>query len=86
MPTRQLFAVTLDPDRKRLVLWIVRVVREVNLKRMRQVLSSSLTFSGNVYYRYIRTSTLNGDMNEDSLDQAIYQPSAADIRPFIAMI
>ena len=37
-------------------------------------------FSGNVYYRYIRTNTLNGDLNEDSLDQSVYQPSAADMR------
>jgi outer membrane receptor protein involved in Fe transport len=35
--------------------------------------------SGNVYQRYIRTITLNGDLNDDSLDQAVYQPSAADI-------
>jgi outer membrane receptor protein involved in Fe transport len=35
-------------------------------------------FSGNVYYRDIRTRTLNGDINEDSLDQAIYQPGAAE--------
>jgi outer membrane receptor protein involved in Fe transport len=37
-----------------------------------------LTFSGNAYYRDIRTHTLNGDINEDSLDQSIYQPSAAE--------
>jgi outer membrane receptor protein involved in Fe transport len=35
-------------------------------------------FSGNAYYRNIRTRTLNGDINEDSLDQAIYQPGAAE--------
>ena len=35
--------------------------------------------SGNVYQRYIRTNTLNGDLNDDSLDQSVYQPSAADI-------
>jgi outer membrane receptor protein involved in Fe transport len=35
-------------------------------------------FSGNGYYRDIRTTTLNGDINEDSLDQAIYQPGAAE--------
>ncbi len=37
-----------------------------------------VSLSGNVYHRYIRTSTLNGDLNDDSLDQSIYQPSAAD--------
>ena len=41
-------------------------------------LSNTVTVSGNGYYRYIRTNTLNGDINEDSLDQAIYQPSAAE--------
>ena len=34
--------------------------------------------SGNVYYRHIRTNTFNGDINEDSLDQAMYQPNAAE--------
>jgi hypothetical protein len=36
------------------------------------------TFSGNVYYRDIRTNTLNGDINDGSLDQSVYQPSAAE--------
>ena len=35
-------------------------------------------FSGNAYYRRIRTSTLNADINEASLDQAVYQPNAAE--------
>ncbi len=34
--------------------------------------------SGNVFYRNIKTSTYNGDINEESLDQALYQPSAAE--------
>lgn len=46
--------------------------------RVRHSLSDKLSLSGNVYYRYIRTRTLNGDINEDSLDQAVYQPSAAE--------
>jgi outer membrane receptor protein involved in Fe transport len=45
----------------------------------RHSFSNTLSVSGNAYYRYIRTSTLNGDINEDSLDQSVYQPSAADI-------
>ena len=40
---------------------------------------NNLSFSGNTYFRYIRTRTLNGDLNDDSLDQSVYQPSAADI-------
>jgi hypothetical protein len=38
----------------------------------------TLIFSGNAYYRDIRTHTLNGDINEDSLDQSLYQPNAAE--------
>ena len=43
-----------------------------------QSLSDTLSFSGNLYWRRIRTSTLNGDVNDDSLDQAVYQPNAAE--------
>ena len=45
---------------------------------LRHNLSSGVTFSGNAYFRYIRTRTLNGDMNEESLDQAMYQPGATE--------
>jgi outer membrane receptor protein involved in Fe transport len=34
--------------------------------------------SGNIYYRHIRTGTLNGDVNVDSLDQSLYQPNASE--------
>jgi outer membrane receptor protein involved in Fe transport len=44
----------------------------------RRSLSDRLSLSGNVYYRDIHTDTLNGDINEDSLDQSLYQPSAAE--------
>ncbi len=44
----------------------------------RRSVNNSLTFSGNAYFRYIRTNTLNGDINEDSLDQSVYQPGAAE--------
>jgi outer membrane receptor protein involved in Fe transport len=40
--------------------------------------SDSLQLSGNLYYRRIRTATLNGDINDDALDQAVYQPGAAE--------
>ena len=39
---------------------------------------NNLTLSGNAYYRDIRTGAFNGDINEDSLDQSIYQPGAAE--------
>ena len=41
-------------------------------------ISSRLAISGNAYFRSIRTNTLNGDINEDSLDQSVYQPGAAE--------
>ncbi len=45
---------------------------------LRHNASSAVSFSGNAYFRYIRTRTLNGDINEGSLDQAIYQPGPAE--------
>jgi len=40
--------------------------------------SASLLFSGNAYYRDIKTSTLNGDINDGSLTAAVYQPNAVE--------
>ena len=45
---------------------------------LRRKLSNAVTFSGNAYFRHIRTRTLNGDLNEGSLDQSVYQPSAGE--------
>ena len=36
------------------------------------------TMSANAYFRYLRTSTVNPNLNTDSLDQSVYQPSLAD--------
>jgi outer membrane receptor protein involved in Fe transport len=44
----------------------------------RRSLNSWMALSGNVYYRDIHTDTLNADINEDSLDQTVYQPNAAE--------
>lgn len=49
----------------------------VNLAASRS-LSDTLTLSGNAYYRRIRTRTLNGDLNDDSLAASVYQPDAAE--------
>ena len=54
------------------------IARRSSTSRRAHSSSAGLTFSGNAYYRDIRTNTLNGDINEDSLDQAMYQPSAAE--------
>ncbi len=44
----------------------------------RRSLNSLVSLSGNFYYRDIHTDILNGDINEDSLDQSIYQTTAAE--------
>jgi len=44
----------------------------------RRNLNERISVSGNVYYRDIHTHTFNGDINEDSLDQSIYQPTAEE--------
>lgn len=49
----------------------------LNLTARRNV-SSALSISGNAYFRHIRTRALNGDINEESLDQSLYQPSAGE--------
>jgi outer membrane receptor protein involved in Fe transport len=43
-----------------------------------QKLSDVITLSGNAYYRNIKTNTFNGDINDDSLGEALYQPSAGE--------
>jgi outer membrane receptor protein involved in Fe transport len=45
----------------------------------RRTLNRQWSFSGNAYFRDIQTDTFNGDINEDSLDQSVYQPGAAEI-------
>ncbi|MBS1855878.1 MAG: TonB-dependent receptor [Acidobacteria bacterium] len=45
---------------------------------LRHAPSSQLAFSGIAYFRYIRADTLNTNLNTNSLDQAVYQPTAAD--------
>lgn len=37
--------------------------------------SPSVRLSANVYARRVKANTLNADINEDSLDQSVYQPS-----------
>lgn len=46
--------------------------------------SDRLTLSGNAYFRYIRANTTNGDINDDSFDQPLYNLSAADIAALTA--
>jgi outer membrane receptor protein involved in Fe transport len=44
----------------------------------RHSVRDTLILSGTAYYRRIHSNTLNGDSNEDSLDQALYQPNAVE--------
>jgi outer membrane receptor protein involved in Fe transport len=44
----------------------------------RRALNSAWSVSSNAYFRYVRSLTLNGDINEESLDQSLYQPNAAE--------
>ena len=43
-----------------------------------QSLSEQWKLAGNAYVRSVRTRTYNGDLNEGSLDQSLYQPNAAE--------
>src|SRR5262249_41105411 len=38
----------------------------------------SLSLNANAYFRYVRTNTINGDINDDSFDQSLYNLSADD--------
>ena len=49
----------------------------INLAASRSV-GNGLALSGNVYWRRVHTRTFNGDVNDDALDQAVYQPNAAE--------
>jgi outer membrane receptor protein involved in Fe transport len=40
--------------------------------------SDALDLSANIYYRNIRTATLNGDINEGSLGENVYQPNTTE--------
>jgi outer membrane receptor protein involved in Fe transport len=55
----------------------------INLS-LRHDATSRLTLSGNVYFRYIRADTTNGDINEESFDESIYTLSAADVAALTA--
>jgi outer membrane receptor protein involved in Fe transport len=51
---------------------------------LRHSVNSNLIFSGNVYFRHIRADTNNGDINEGSFDESLYNLSAADIAALTA--
>jgi outer membrane receptor protein involved in Fe transport len=46
--------------------------------------TDNLAFSGNLYYRYVRADSSNGDLNDDSFDQSLYDLSKGDIAALTA--
>ena len=44
----------------------------------RHAFSDALSFSGNLFWRAIRTRTFNGDVNDDALGKNPYQPDAVE--------
>ncbi len=50
----------------------------------RHTFSNTLTFSGNAWYRNIRTEGINANLNTGSFGESVYQPSAADIAALTA--
>jgi hypothetical protein len=49
----------------------------LNLQASHRV-SQQLQLAANAYYRRLHSDSLNGDMNDDALDQSVYQPNAAE--------
>ncbi len=50
----------------------------------RHSISDTLTFSGNVWYRYIRTEEINGNANNDAFDGNVYRLNSRDIAALTA--
>lgn len=51
---------------------------------LRHALGSRLVLAGNGWYRSVRTTTLNGDINEEALDQSLYALSDDDRAALLA--
>jgi outer membrane receptor protein involved in Fe transport len=47
-------------------------------------IKDNLRVSANAYYRYVRTDSSNGDLNDDSFDQSLYNLSNSDIAALTA--
>jgi len=45
---------------------------------LRHAFNTTLTFSGNGWYRHIRTNGINANLNADSFDQSVYQPNTKE--------
>ena len=51
---------------------------------VRHTFTSNLTFTGNGWYRHIRTNGINANLNTDSFDESVYQPSAKELATLTA--
>jgi len=51
---------------------------------LRHTFSANLTFSGNAWYRHIRTNVINANLNADSFDESVYQPNAKELATLTA--
>ncbi|HWK52402.1 MAG TPA: TonB-dependent receptor plug domain-containing protein, partial [Steroidobacter sp.] len=59
------------PDQTRNEAYLVNLV-------VTHKLTETVALSGNAHYRNIDTRTFNGDINDDSLGESLYQPSAGE--------
>jgi outer membrane receptor protein involved in Fe transport len=55
----------------------VNRAQSVNLI-LRRTFSSTLALSGNAWYRHIRTNGIDANLNTDSFDESVYQPSTEE--------
>jgi outer membrane receptor protein involved in Fe transport len=46
---------------------------------LKKELQPALTLSANAYYRHLNVKTINGDINDESIEESVYQPGAAEI-------
>jgi outer membrane receptor protein involved in Fe transport len=51
---------------------------------LRHTFSNSLTFTGNAFYRHIRTNGIDANLNTDSFDESVYQPNAKELATLTA--
>jgi len=51
---------------------------------LRHTFSGALTFSGNAWFRHIRTNGIDANINTDSLDEPVYQPNAKELATLTA--
>jgi outer membrane receptor protein involved in Fe transport len=51
---------------------------------LRRIATPHLSFSGNVYFRYIRADSTNGDLNSESFGQSLYNLSPGDAEALTA--